>query len=81
MNAFLYPKKYVEASNSFNKDVAETKRNQFEVSYSIFYGQTTNSIILDITDNLPEQVLIEIKESFNRNFKLFHFKTINLICT
>ena len=70
METILYPKCYYDARNNFEADIAATK-SQFEVSYSIFYGQCTNSVALDIASDLPEHVKIEIMESFSRHFRLF----------
>jgi hypothetical protein len=71
METTLYPKWYHDARNNFESDIAAIKRDHSGISYSIFYGQWTDSATLDITSDLPVQVKIEIKESFKRNFRSF----------
>jgi len=71
MESILYPKSYYDARNNFEADIATTK-SQFEVSYSIFYGQYTKSVALEIASDLPEQVKFKILESLRRHFRLFY---------
>ena len=70
MEATLYSKSYYDARNNFEADIAAIKR-QFGISYYIIYGQFTDSVDLDITNDLPEQVKSKIMESFRRHFRSF----------
>jgi len=70
MESIFYPKGYYEARNNFEADIAATK-DQFEISYSIFYGQGSNSVALDIANDLPGRIKFQIMQSFSRHFKSF----------
>lgn len=70
MEPILYPKRYYEARDNFEADIA-TIKDQFGISYSIFYGQGTNSAALDIANDLPECIKLKIMQSFSRHFKSF----------
>jgi|JI9StandDraft_1071089.scaffolds.fasta_scaffold34984_2 hypothetical protein len=70
MKPKLYPERYYEARGNFETDIAIIK-DQFQISYSIFYGQGTNSVALDISNDLPEHIKFKIIQSFNRHFRSF----------
>ena len=70
-SSYPYPEDYCMAYKGFKMDIADIIGDKLNISYLIFYGQPSNSVILDITNDLPKQVKVEIKESFKRNFKSF----------
>ena len=79
MSSHPFPKDYYEANETFEIDLKNIKkRNQVEVNYLITYGQVTNSVTLEITNDLPAGIQIEIRESFKRNFKSFSINFRNL---
>ena len=68
----LFPMTYGEASFGFEMNVAEIRISDREIYYSIFYGQPSNSIILDLDGTLQSEIRDEVMSALRRHFAVFN---------